>query len=209
MIFGPLTRPCCRLSAPTRPRRRGQTLIEIMASTGILSLIILLSGQVFNQVGKVTDLTTTLVERDAAVMTLSSHLRHDLAAATPDGLLVMANATPYIDANGQPAVYPPVLMFTATGRFVSQTGSPSGLPVTANAAVIVYTLEQGQGRPTPTGQVLTRRAYLLTGSGGWPRMLADETGDPNCLHDRNPLSRSDCLVPAWGMCPGWSSRTPH
>lgn len=175
------------------PRRYGQTLIESVVAVGMLSTLIVLTGQAFSHAGRATGTAEHCLRANAAVHALECQLRQDLMRAAGDGLLIISQP-----GQGNP-IAAEMLLLTATGHFVSQTDvAADGTPVTANAALIVYVpgraAGQGQSRP------LCRYVYLLSGSGSIPRTLAEVVvrADLDAIHagwqqDPNPLDHSDVL----------------
>jgi len=151
---------------------RANTLMELVVAMCILSAIVAMVGYVFTETSQAVDQSLCQLESAAAVRVISQQLREDIRQVAPEGFLLIANPPPDCSS-------PPLLMMTATGRFVSQTDRDpvSGRSVTANAALIVYTLGRDSRctQPVPAGKqgILCRYVYLLTGSGQFPRNLAD------------------------------------
>ena len=168
----------------------GLTLIELIVAMGILSLLIVLTGQAFSQVSKATSYVENSLRCNAAVGALETQLRSDLAHTTGDGLLVIAG-----DPN-DPNV-PAMLLMTATGHYVSQTDlRPGGAAVTADAALIVYILAAPVAPAAQPGSVLCRYVFLLAGDGRSPRTLAHLAAVG--AGDFNALARTDVLGDSLG-----------
>jgi prepilin-type N-terminal cleavage/methylation domain-containing protein len=169
-----------------RARRRwGLTLIELIVAMSILSLLIVLTGEAFSQVGKATEQVEYCLRCNDSILALETQLRRDLAQVTPDGPLVIGGDPS--NPNTQS-----MLLMTVTGHFVSQTDvQPGGAAVTADAALIVYTLATPVAASRPQmGRVLCRYAYLLAGDGRSPRGVSDLSALGPAF---NALTSSDVL----------------
>jgi len=160
-------------------RRRGITLIELMVSMGILSGMILAAAYVFTQTSQAVELSMAGMESDASARALAEQLREDLRSLSRDGFLIISNGAegPVDPATGKPAYRrTPMLLLTATGRFASRTQTDlAGRPITANAAVIVYTLGENAAATdfnvANPRRLLCRYAFLLAGADGSPADL--------------------------------------
>ena len=140
--------------------KTGLTLIELMVAVAILSVMIVGVGYVFTQTSGAVRLTQTHMEANAAVRAADRQIREDLRQLTKDGFLCIVGPGPGTPANGD-ELTPPVLLFTATGRFPSHTATA----VVANAAIVAYMPVEDAAAGDDGGTILGRYAYLLTANG--------------------------------------------
>ena len=187
--------------------QRGMTLIELMVACAILAIIILAVGYIFTQTSGAVNLTQTTIDMNASIRASQGQFAEDVRAMTRDGFLAIVDGT---KPDSQPTGTPPALIFTITGRFSSKTTTVgvNGPPVTANAAMVVYTpCLDTSGK----SWALARYVFLLTGlqqpgAGSpagytptiWPT-LDQQVAPGNTLPNNiatgvsNPLVVSDCL----------------
>lgn len=139
--------------------RPGLTLIELMVSVAILAVIILAVGYIFSQTSRAVNATQATMDVNAGIRATMAQMRRDMQGLSRKGFLILLEG----DAD-----YPPVIAFTATGRFQSQTDPD----IQADEALIVYTMARDATNPAGGYSILTREAFLLTGNPDEPT-LAD------------------------------------
>lgn len=184
--------------------QRGMTLIELMVACAILAIIILAVGYIFTQTSGAVNITQTTIDMNASIRASQGQFAEDVRAMTRDGFLVIVDSR---DSTGARTDRPPALIFTVTGRFSSKTTKDaSGVPVTSNAAVVVYTpCLDTSGK----SWALARYVFLLTGLQGpssppplpytpfmWATLdqqVANNTAFNITDTISNPLVVSDCL----------------
>ncbi len=153
-------------------RSRGLTLTEMLVSTGVLALIILIAAEMLASTQATIHEAEKAADLNADARAVADRLRRDLMKITQDGLLLVM-----IDEQ-----YRPRLVFTAVGVHRSLCDSQ----VTANAARIAYGLYRNYKDtpkdPSDDYNILYRQAILLD-----PKSPAGSSGYQND-HERMCLS---------------------
>lgn len=161
--------------------RPGLTLIELMVSVAILAVIILAVGYIFSQTSRAVNATQATMDVNAGIRATMAQMRRDMQGLSRKGFLILIEGT---DDEG------PVIAFTATGRFESQTSDAR-----ANAAIIVYSFAEDEAAGNGAPSILTRRAFLLSGTGN--TSFAQAVADDNLDLDVLALTIGDLQSVAW------------
>lgn len=179
------------------------TLTELLVAMATLSGMIAGTGYVFTESSRAVASAQVTIRVNANLRATAALLREDIRSLCPDGVLILSGPTSASDDR------PQVLMFTATGRYVSatETDPTTGGPVTSNAAMIVYVLAEDAAAGGGGGGVLCRYVYLLSGDRSRPanlRELVEQAlANPD---DPNPFDGSDVLGDSLGVVLG---KAPH
>ena len=130
--------------ARTNRSRSGMTLIELLVSTAILSLMIMLFSMVLNSSQKVASMSHATMRANQAAAAISDTIRKDVQRITQNGFLAVR-----LNVAGQA-----FLLFTTAGASPSVTGSEVG-----TGTVATYGFEPDPSDP-PRG-TLWRRDWVL------------------------------------------------
>ena len=129
-----------------RRDRPGMTLIELLVSTAILSLMLMLFSMVLNSTQKVTSTSHATMRANAAAAGIADAIRKDFARITKNGFLCITQT-----ADGSP-----VLMFTTSGITASVTSNN-----VATEAVVMLGLCPNTATANPNDRVLWTKRMLL------------------------------------------------
>jgi len=131
------------------------TLLELLVAVSILAILTLGMGYVFTQSSGAVSLTQAGLQMNANLRAASGLMREELQCVTKDGFLCIVQKT----TNAGNPKTPPMIVFTALGRYVSLLDSDR----MANAAIVSYQPLKDESQEDRPVSVLGRYTMLLTG----------------------------------------------